>query len=203
MNGFAQLGVSTVYEASGRAGLVDGALIRVVPGSRAAGPARTVRCGQDDNLGIHQVLDRIEPGEVLVAVMPRPAPVTLVGELLAVQAKARGAAALLLDAAVRDVDELAEVGLPVWARWVCPRGAGKELAGELDVPVEFGGIVIAPGDTVVLDGDGAVVVPAADARATLATSRQRASVERELLPRLAAGEATLDLLDLRTRIGTA
>ncbi|WP_214105840.1 RraA family protein [Acrocarpospora catenulata] len=203
MNGFAQLGVSTVYEASGRAGLVDGTLIRVVPGSRAAGPARTVRCGQDDNLGIHQALDRVEPGEVLVAVMPRPAPVALVGELLAVQAKARGAAALLLDAAVRDVDELAGVGLPVWARWVCPRGAGKEVAGELDVPVEVGGIVIAPGDTVVLDGDGAVVVPAAEARVTLAASRHRASVERELLPRLAAGEATLDLLDLRTRIGTA
>ncbi|WP_283137989.1 RraA family protein [Rhizohabitans arisaemae] len=202
MTGLAELGVSTVYEAAGRRGLVDGPLIRVVPGSRVAGPARTVRCGQDDNLGVHLALDRIRPGEVLVATMPRSAPVALVGELLAVQAKARGAAGLLLDAAVRDLDELVALGLPVWARWVSPRGADKAVPGEPDVPVGIGGVTIAPGDVVVLDGDGAVAVPAGDVPVTLAASLARAEGERILLPRLAAGEATLDLLDLRTKTGT-
>ncbi|MEV7232175.1 dimethylmenaquinone methyltransferase [Polymorphospora sp. NPDC051019] len=197
MNPLARLGVSTVYEASGQDGLVDAALTRVVPGSRAAGPVRTVRCGQDDNFGVHLALDRIGPGEVLVVAMPRPAPVALVGGLLAAQAKARGAAALLVDAAVRDLDELVALGLPIWARWVTSRGATKSGTAELDVPVEVGGVLIAPGDQVVLDGDGVVRVPAADLASTRSAAIRRADKENELLPRLVAGEATLDLMGLR------
>jgi 4-hydroxy-4-methyl-2-oxoglutarate aldolase len=198
VNELAALGVATVYEASGQQGLVDPPLLRLVPGSRAAGPARTVRCAQDDNLGVHLALDRIRPGEVLVAVMPRPAPVALVGGLLAEQAKARGAVALLVDAAVRDSDELAGLGLPVWARWCACRGAVKRDAGELDVPVEVGGVVIAPGDVVVLDGDGAVRVPARSAGATLLAARRRMEKERDMVPQLRAGRSTLDLLGLET-----
>src|SRR5689334_22273656 len=97
----ASLGSATVYEAGGRRGYVDADLVQVVPGSRAAGPARTVRCGQDDNLMVHTVMAETEPGEVLVLTMPEPRPVALVGELLATQAKARGAAAILIDASVR------------------------------------------------------------------------------------------------------
>jgi 4-hydroxy-4-methyl-2-oxoglutarate aldolase len=98
--------------------VVDLDLVQVLSGSRAAGPARTVRCGQDDNLMVHAAIAEAEPGEVLVLTMPEPRPVALVGELLATQARGRGVAALLVDAAVRDVEELREVGLPVWARWV-------------------------------------------------------------------------------------
>lgn len=193
----AGLGVATVYEASGRQGLVGVPLRRLVAGARVAGPARTVRCGQDDNLGVHLALDRILPGEVLVAVMPRPAPVALLGELLAEQARARGVAAVLVDAAVRDGDELAALGLPVWSRWRACRGATKQDTGELEVTVEVGGVSIAPGDVLVLDGDGAVRIPANVVVATLAASRRRMEEEREMIPRLRAGKSTLDLLGLR------
>src|SRR5438445_10654661 len=108
----ARYGVATVYEAAGRTGLIDIPLVQLIPGSRVAGPARTVRCGQDDNLMVHAVMDKIEPGDVVVLTMPEPAPVALIGELLATQAKGRGAAAVLVAASVRDVEELAELGLP-------------------------------------------------------------------------------------------
>ena len=154
----ARLGAATVYEASGRCGLVDLDLIQLIPTSRACGPARTVRCGQGDNLMVHAAMARLQPGEVLVLTMPEPAPVALIGDLLMTQAQVRGAAAILNDAAVRDSEELVEMGLPVWTRWVRSRGATKQLVGELDVPVVVGGQAIRPGDFVVLDGDGATVV---------------------------------------------
>ena len=125
----AELGSATVYEAGGRRGYVDADLVQVVPGSRVAGPARTVRCGQDDNLMVHAAMAAVQPGEVLVLSMPEPRPVALVGDLLATQAKAQGAAAILVDASVRDVEELAELGLPIWARWVRVRGAIKDAVG--------------------------------------------------------------------------
>src|SRR5262249_20454433 len=119
----ARLGSATVYEAAGRRGLVDAPLLQIVPGSRAAGPARTVRCGQGDNLMAHAAMAAVEPGDVLVLTMPVPAPVALVGDLLATQAQVQGAAAVLVDGAVRDVEELRELGLPIWARHVSIRGA--------------------------------------------------------------------------------
>ena len=103
INRLSELGVATVYEASGREGLIDTPLIQLLPNSRAAGPARTALCGQDDNLMVHAVIEHIQPGEVLVLSMPEPAPIALIGELLATQVKARGAAAILVDASVRDV----------------------------------------------------------------------------------------------------
>src|SRR5215218_8867996 len=131
----ARLGSATVYEGGGRIGYVDADLIQVIPGSRVAGPARTVTCAQGDNLMVHAVMAAVQPGEVLVLTMPEPAPVALVGDLLATQAKAHGAAAILVDASVRDREELAELGLPIWARYVRIRGAVKATPGELDVPV--------------------------------------------------------------------
>src|SRR6516164_7369435 len=125
----ARHGVATVYEASGRTGLIDIPLVQLIPGSRASGPARTVRCGQGDNLMVHAAIAEAEPGEVLVLSMPELAPVALVGELLATQARGRGVAALLVDAAVRDVEELRQLGLPTWARWVRVTGAEKSVPG--------------------------------------------------------------------------
>jgi len=193
----ARLGVATVYEASGRRGLVDAPLVQVVPGSRAAGPARTVLCGQDDNLMVHAAMERVRPGEVLVITMPEPAPVALVGELLAVQAKARGAAGVLVDASVRDLEELRELGLPVWARWVRVRGATKTEVGKLDAPVEVGRAKISPGDVVVLDADGAAVVEAGRAEEVLEAARAREEREAKLRRRLEAGELSYDLHGLR------
>jgi 4-hydroxy-4-methyl-2-oxoglutarate aldolase len=192
-----RLGTATVYEASGREGLVDLALEQVIPGSRAAGPARTVRCGQADNLMVHAVMERVDPGDVLVLTMPEPEPVALVGELLATQAQARGVAALLVDASVRDVEELRDLGLPVWARWVRVRGADKAAVGTIDEPVEVGGAEIRRGDTLVLDADGVVVVRRERLDEVLAAARQRAEHEASKRAKLSAGSLSYDLDGLR------
>src|SRR5438046_1468019 len=147
----ARYGVATVYEAAGRTGLIDIPLVQLIPGSRVAGPARTVRCGQGDNLMVHAVLEQVQPGEILVLTMPDPEPVALIGELLATQAQVHQAAALLIDASVRDISELQELGLPIWARWIRVRGATKQLVGSINEPVNVGGTAIAAGDIVVLD----------------------------------------------------
>jgi 4-hydroxy-4-methyl-2-oxoglutarate aldolase len=196
----AELGSATVYEASGREGLVDLDLHQVIPGSRAAGPARIARCGQGDNLMVHAVMDRAQPGEVLVLTMPDPEPVALIGELLVTQAKGRGVAALLVDAAVRDVTELRELGVPVWARWIRVRGATKTEVGELDVPVEVGGATIRPGDVVVLDADGVAVVEAERVDEVLAAAREREEKERVKGAKLAGGELSYDLDGLRAKV---
>ena len=133
-----ELGVATVYEASGREGLIDIPLVQIIPNSRVAGPARTALCGQDDNLMVHAIIEQIQPGEVLVLSMPEPAPVALIGELLATQVKVRGAAGILVDASVRDVNELVELGLPIWSHFIRVRGATKTKIGELNRTVTVG-----------------------------------------------------------------
>jgi 4-hydroxy-4-methyl-2-oxoglutarate aldolase len=196
----ARLGSATVYEAGGRGGFVDFPLTQVVPGSRAAGPARIAMCGQSDNLMVHAAMSRLQPGEVLVLTMPDPEPVALVGDLLATQAKARGAAAVLVDGAVRDVEELAELGLPIWARWVRVHGADKNIVGTLDEPVSVGGARIRPGDVVVLDADGAAVVEAERVDEVLAASLAREEKERVKREQLQAGRLSYDLDGLRAKV---
>jgi 4-hydroxy-4-methyl-2-oxoglutarate aldolase len=193
----AALGVATVYEASGRAGLIDAPLIQLVPQSRVAGPARTVACGQDDNLMVHAAIERIEPGEILVLTMPEPRPVALLGELLAIQVYRRRAAAVLVDAALRDYDELVRLGLPIWARYIRARGATKTIVGGLDVPVIVGGVQVTPGDVIVLDADGAVCVPFVCTSEVLSAAASRAAREDTLRRRLLAGEKTYDVHGLR------
>jgi len=193
----ARLGAATVYEASGRRGLVDAELVQVVPGSRACGPARIARCGQDDNLMVHAAMSALRPGEVLVLTMPEPAPVALIGDLLATQAQVHGAVAVLVDAAVRDREELAAMGLPIWTRWVRSRGATKDVVGALDVDVEVGGARIRPGDLVVLDADGVTVVEAERADAVLTASLAREEHERVKRERLQAGALSYEIDGLR------
>jgi 4-hydroxy-4-methyl-2-oxoglutarate aldolase len=194
---FARYGVATVYEAAGRAGLVDVLLTQLIPGSRVAGPARTVRCGQADNLMVHAVLDQVQPGEVLVLTMPEPEPVALIGELLATQAQVRQVAALLIDASVRDSEELQALSLPIWARWIRVRGATKTKVGTINEPVVMGGSIIAPGDIVVLDADGAVVVPIQHVSHVLEAAQARQEREADLRKKLQAGALTYDLHGLR------
>ncbi len=196
----ARLGSATVYEAGGRRGYVDADLVQVIPGSRAAGPALTVRCGQDDNLMVHAAMDRVAAGEVLVLTMPEPRPVALVGDLLATQALTQGAAAILVDASVRDMEELVELGLPIWARWVRVRGAAKVAAGTIGDPVQVGGAAIRSGDILVLDADGVAVVEAERVDEVLNASRQRADKEVDKRAKLKAGELSYDLDGLRARV---
>ena len=196
----AQLGSATVYEGGGRGGYIEADLIQVVPGSRVAGPARTVRCGQDDNLMVHAAMAAVHHGEVLVLTMPEPRPIALVGDLLATQAKAQGAAAILVDASVRDVEELRELGLPIWARWVRIKGATKDIVGSIGEPVTVGGATIRTGDILVLDADGIAVVEQGRVDAVLAGARKRLGNERVKRSKLQAGELSYDLDGLREKV---
>ena len=196
----AALGSATVYEAGGRGGYVDLDLIQILAGSRVAGPARTVKCGQDDNLMVHAAMAEVQPGEVLVLTMPEPRPIGIVGDLLATQAKAHGAAGILIDAAVRDIDTLAELGLPIWARWVRVAGATKDIPGTIGEPVQVGGATINQGDIVVLDADGAAVVEADRVQEVLEASRKREDNERVKRIKLQEGELSYDLDGLRARV---
>lgn len=198
----ARLGVATVYEASGREGLVDLPLLQLVPGSRVAGPALTVLCAQNDNLMVHAAMAAVRPGEVLVFAMPEPAPVALVGELLATQAKAQGASGMLVDAAVRDAEELSGMGLPIWARYVRARGAERRSLGQIGAPLRVGGALIRTGDILVLDADGAVVVAQERAREVLEAAQARAQREEGLRRRFQAGELSIDLYGLREQVAS-
>ena len=193
----ARLGSAIVYEAGGRSGYVDAELHQIIKHSRVAGPARTVLCGQDDNLMVHAAMAQAQRGEVLVLTMPEPRPVALVGDLLATQAQHAGAAALLIDASVRDTEELVEMGLPIWARWIRVKGAAKELAGSINVPVTVGGATIKPGDVLVLDADGVAVIPAASANDVLTPALAREATERVKRAKLQAGAKSFDLDGLR------
>jgi 4-hydroxy-4-methyl-2-oxoglutarate aldolase len=196
----ASLGSATVYEAGGRGGYVDADLIQVIPGRRVAGPARTVLCGQDDNLMVHAAMAAVQPGEVLVLTMPEPRPVALVGELLATQAKAQGAVAILVDASIRDLEELAELDLPIWARWIRVKGAGKDVAGSIGDPVTVGGATIRNGDVLVLDADGVAIIEPERVDEVLAASREREKKERVKRLKLQAGELSYDLDGLREKV---
>jgi 4-hydroxy-4-methyl-2-oxoglutarate aldolase len=193
----AQLGVATVHEAAGRTGIIDLPLTQVVAGSRVAGPARTALCAPGDNTMVHALVANAGPGDILVLTSAEPAPVALVGELLATQAHVRGVAALLVDGAIRDLDELTAVGLPIWARFVRAQGATKGTVGKLDVPVVVGGATIRPGDLVVLDCDGAAVVSSERVDEVLPLALERAEHERAMRDRYAAGELSYDLQGLR------
>jgi 4-hydroxy-4-methyl-2-oxoglutarate aldolase len=196
----ARLGVATVHEAAGRTGIVDIPLTQVVPGSRVAGPARTALCAPGDNTMVHALVAHAEPGDVLVLTSAEPAPVAFVGDLLATQAQNRGVAGILVDGAVRDLDELAALGLPVWARFVRAQGATKGVVGEVDVPVVVGGARIRSGDLVVLDCDGAVVVAAERVEEVLPLALEREERERVMRQRYLSGELSYDLQGLRERV---
>ena len=197
INELARYGVATVYEAAGRTGLIDIPLVQLIAGSRVAGPARTVRCGQGDNVMVHAVMDQVQPGEILVLTMPEPEPVALIGELLATQAQVRQVAGILVDAAVRDTEELQSLGLPIWTRWIRVRGATKTHVGTINETITVGDASIAAGDLILLDADGALALAAERVLAVLEASRARARGETTLRAQLQAGALSYDLSGLR------
>ena len=193
----AGLGVATIHEAAGRTGIVDVPLTQVVPGSRVAGPARIALCAPGDNTMVHATVAHASPGDVLVLTSAEPTPVALVGELLATQAQVQGVAGILVDGAVRDLDELVAIGLPIWTRFVRAHGATKGVVGKLDVPVVIGGAEIGPGDLVVMDCDGAMALPSERVDEVLPLALARAEHERAMRERYASGELSYDLQGLR------
>lgn len=187
---------ATLYEAAGQTGMVDPTIRPVWKGARLCGPALTVRCPAGDNLALHHAVTIAAPGEILVASADNYLLAGAWGEVLTVAAQARGIAGLAIDGAVRDSEAIAQRGFPVFSRGLAIGACTKEKYGELNIPLLFGGVKVQPGDIVVGDADGIVILERDRLETTLESARQRRSRELKLMTQLQSGKTTLELLDL-------
>ena len=194
------LGVSTAHEALGRSGYLGPGLRPVQPGSRTWGTAVTAVCWPGDNLMVHAAAEQCEPGDILVVTTISPSTDALLGELIATSLQARGVRGAVINAGVRDVATLREMGFPVWSAAISAQGTAKATAGAVNVPVSIGGLAIRPGDAIIADDDGVLCVPASEVRSTLEAARARSGREDATRERLAAGELGLDIYGMRDRL---
>lgn len=200
IKGLGECGVATIHESLGRLGLMHPGIRPIQQGARIAGSAVTALCAPGDNFMFHVAIELLQPGDVLVLATTAGCTDGYFGDVLATACKARGAAGVVLDTGVRDVADLRQMGFPVWSRAISAQGTVKETVVSANVPVVCGGAHVTPGDIVVADDDGVVVVPRHKGQDVLEAAHAREEKERGFRERLQKGEVTLDILDLRGKL---